>query len=174
MLAQRAVAVATGCCRRHEAFELRQDQVKDLRGAHFECALLEKEAQWISGLVARHLQYALVHRDHHDARRPIGRMFQFEDFPRLHQVRHLDRGIQFAAIQIDREWLHAISQRAGIDFFRARVADEGHRDITIAFKVFGQGYFLRGRGGRRGKPGVRIHPLALDGNQARTDIRCLY
>ena len=174
MFTQRAIAVATGRSPCHKAFELRQNQIQYLKGFDFQRALLKKEAQRISGFVTRHLQYAFIHREHHDARWLAGGVFEFDRIAGLHQVWRLDCRLEFAAIQIHRERLHAICQRAGIDFVRTGIAYKRYRYISVAFEILGQGDFLRGRRGLAGKPRMRVHTLTLDGNQARADIRRLY
>ena len=173
MFAQRTVAVTTGRGRRHEALELRQDQIEYLEGFDFQRALLEKEAQRIRRLVTRHLQDALIHREHHDTRRPVGRVLELDGVARFHQIGGFHRGFQFAAIEVDRKRLHTVGERARVNLVRPRIADERHCHIAVALEILGQGDLLRRSRGLGGEPGVRVDALTLDGNQPRTHIRRL-
>ena len=166
----RAGFVAPGRRGSHQAFELRQDQIQDLRAAHFQRALLEEVAQRIGVLVARHLQDAFVHRKHHGACGPVAGQLELHHLAGLAERRCAELQRLRALRQAGGKGHHAVAQRAHEDLVRARVADELHIDVAVAFKVLGQADLLHRSGGAGFEPGLRVDLVALDGDQARADV----
>jgi hypothetical protein len=70
-----------------------------------------------------------------------------------------------ARVEIDRERLHAVGQRAGVDLVGAGVADKRDMDIGVAFDSGGQFDFLGRARGRGVEPVPGIHPVPLDGDE---------
>ena len=126
MLAEQSFGIAAWRGGQSQMTELRQDQIQDLRGRDFERTLLEEVPQRIGRFVPGDLQDAFVHREQHDARRRLRAITQFQRLSRLHQRRCFDRDGIAARIHIDRERLHAVRERTGVDLRGARIAHERH------------------------------------------------
>src|SRR5690606_23791708 len=67
---------------------------------------------------------------------------------------------------------HAVGQRTHEDLVRPRIAHELHVDVAATLKPRGHADALHRAGGVGLEPGVRVDLFALDGDQARTRVRC--
>ena len=170
MVGQGAFGIATGRCPTEQAAEFRQDQVKDLTGADFQCALLEEEAQRVRRLVARHLQDAFVHRIQHRATRAVGVDLDVQGLPRLDLRRAFDLQRHAPRIQVDAERHHAVGQRAHIDLGRTDVSHELHVDVGIALKPRRHADMLHAVGAVGLEPLLGVDLVAFDGDQAGTGV----
>ena len=155
---------------RHQALELGQQQVEDLRGTHLQRALLEEVAQRIGHLVARDLQDAFVHREQHRAGRLRAGELELHRLAGAGEFGHGELERLRALAEAHRERHHAIAHRAHEDLVGRRVAHELHADIAVALEVFRQLDLLHRRGGRALEPGLRIDLVTLDGDEASADI----
>ena len=154
----------------HEFSEFGQDQIQNLRGAHIERALLEKECEWVGFLVTRDLQDSFIDRKHHGTRRLRGSEFYFQHLAGLHFRWRVEGQFVGALVQIHRERHGAVRQRAHEYFIRAGIANVLHRYVTIALEALRQTDFLY-RCLRAGfEPLVRINFVALDGDKTCTGI----
>jgi len=96
-------------------FELRKNEIEDLRGRHLERALLEKVAERIWRFVRGNLQNAFVDREQHNARRFVRAIAKFDVLPRFHECGCLHSDRIASRIDIDRERLNTVGQRTRID-----------------------------------------------------------
>ena len=124
--------IATGGGQREQALEFRQNQIEDLRGAHFQGALLEEIAQGIGCLVTRNLQDAFIHGIDHHLRRAVGFVADTEGLSRLGEIGRVERDLRGAFGAAHRERGHTVGQGTHENFVGVDAAHEGHRDIAIA------------------------------------------
>ena len=172
VLAELAFAVAAGRGALHQLLELGQDQVERLQRADLERALLEEVLERVGRLVARHLQDALVDREHHGARGLVAGELHLHRLAGLHELGARELQVGGSLRQAGGEGRDAVGERAHVDLVRGRVAHEVHVDVAGALEVLGQHDLLH-RGGLVGlEPGMRIDLVALDGDEARADVGC--
>ena len=171
LAADSVIRVAAGRRHRHQLLEVRQDQIKNLRGAHFEHALAEEELERIPKLIAGDLQNALVYREHHDLGRMRRVQLERHRLSWLDQRRRIERERVAARVHVHRERHDAIAQRAHENLVRRRIADVLHVDIAVTLEARWNGDMLNRTGGIGMEPRVSVDLVALDSNQTATRIR---
>ena len=170
MAAEQGIGVATRCRRGQQLRELGQDQIENLPRLHLQHALLQEVIERIAELVARHLQNALVHRKHRHPRRASGVQLHPQGIARLHQRRRVHLQRQLVRGATHRERHDGVAQRAHEDFRRARIAHVLHIHITIAGEIGRHPDVLHRAGAGGLEPLLRIHRVALDGDQPGAGI----
>ena len=165
--------VFAAACRseRPQDIVFRQNQIEHLRRRNFERTLFEKVRKRIGRPVARYLQNAFVDRHDDDLTRTPARIRNPVIGSGLRFARYVERDLIRTPLEADRKRNGRVAKGAHVDFFGIVGARVHDRDIAVSFEPLRDRDRLQRRRAVGTEPLVRIHFIALDGDEAASGIR---